>query len=190
MKKPFVYGELATKDNFIDRQEDRKRLKTFLQNGINVMLISPRRWGKSSLVKVSMDELRNEDDNIRICFIDAYKIHSASDFYNAFASAVISGVGNTLEKGIELIKKYIPSLTPSITLQNDPLNAVSIDLKFRPLERSAENILNLPETLAKAHGFHVIVCIDEFQHFSNWHCCQNGNRWRGSCGRSGSSRKT
>ena len=150
MKKPF-------------RQEDRKRLKTFLQNGINVMLISPRRWGKSSLVKVSMDELRNEDDNIRICFIDAYKIHSASDFYNAFASAVISGVGNTLEKGIELIKKYIPSLTPSITLQNDPLNAVSIDLKFRPLERSAENILNLPETLAKAHGFHVIVCIDEFQ---------------------------
>lgn len=73
MKKPFVYGELATKDNFIDRQEDRKRLKTFLQNGINVMLISPRRWGKSSLVKVSMDELRNEDDNIRICFIDAYK---------------------------------------------------------------------------------------------------------------------
>jgi AAA+ ATPase superfamily predicted ATPase len=64
MKKPFVYGELATKDNFIDRQEDRKRLKTFLQNGINVMLISPRRWGKSSLVKVSMDELRNEDDNM------------------------------------------------------------------------------------------------------------------------------
>ena len=65
MKKPFVYGELATKDNFIDRQEDRKRLKTFLQNGINVMLISPRRWGKSSLVKVAMEELRNEDHPAR-----------------------------------------------------------------------------------------------------------------------------
>ena len=65
MKKPFVYGELATKDNFIDQQEDRKRLKTFLQNGINVMLISPRRWGKSSLVKVAMEELRNEDHPAR-----------------------------------------------------------------------------------------------------------------------------
>mgnify|MGYP003400301459 FL=1 len=65
MKKPFVYGELATKDNFIDRQEDRKRLKTFLQNGINVMLISPRRWGKSSLVKMAMEELRNEDHPAR-----------------------------------------------------------------------------------------------------------------------------
>ena len=63
MKKPFVYGELATKDNFIDRQEER--LKTFLQNGINVMLISPRRWGKSSLVKMAMEELRNEDHPAR-----------------------------------------------------------------------------------------------------------------------------
>lgn len=187
MKKPFVYGELATKDNFIDRQEDRKRLKTFLENGINIMLISPRRWGKSSLVKVAMDELRNEDKNIRTCFIDAFKIHSASDFYNAFASAVVSGVGNTLEKGIELVKKYIPSLTPSITLQNDPLNAVSLDLKFKPLERSAEDILNLPETLAKAHGFHVIVVL---MSFSNWPCSPNGNRWKGSCGPSGNSRKT
>jgi len=163
MKRPFVYGELATKDNFIDREEDRKRLKTFLRNGINVMLISPRRWGKSSLVKVAMEELRKEDKNVRTCFIDAFKVHCASDFYNAFASAVISGVGNTLEKGIELVKKYIPSLTPSITLQNDPLNAVSLDLKIKPLERSAEDILNLPETLAKAHGYHVVVCIDEFQ---------------------------
>lgn len=41
MKRPFVYGELAQDDNFIDRQEDRKRLKTFLGNGVNVMLISP-----------------------------------------------------------------------------------------------------------------------------------------------------
>ncbi len=163
MKRPFVYGELATKDNFIDREEDRKRLKTFLGNGVNVMLVSPRRWGKSSLVKVAMSELREEDRTVRTCFVDAFKIHSETDFYNAFASAVISGVGNTLEKGIEIIKKYIPSLTPSITLQSDPVNALSLDLKIKPLERSAEDILNLPETLAKAHGYHVIVCIDEFQ---------------------------
>ena len=57
MKKPFVYGELATRENFIDREEDRRQLKTFLTNGINVMIVSPRRWGKSSLVKATMAEL-------------------------------------------------------------------------------------------------------------------------------------
>lgn len=163
MRRPFVYGELATKENFIDREEDRKRLKTFLGNGVNVMLVSPRRWGKSSLVKAAMEELRNEDERVRVCFIDAFKIHSATDFYNAFASAVVSGVGNTLEKGIEIIKKYIPALTPSLTLQSDPLNAISLDLRIKPLERSAEEVLNLPQVLAKAHANHVIICIDEFQ---------------------------
>ena len=106
MKRPFVYGELATKDNFIDREEDRKRLKTFLRNGINVMLISPRRWGKSSLVKVAMEELRKEDKNVRTCFIDAFKVHCASDFYNAFVSAVISGVGNTLGSSAFLVGRH------------------------------------------------------------------------------------
>ena len=57
MYLPFVYGELATRENFIDREEDRRQLKTFLTNGINVMIVSPRRWGKSSLVKATMAEL-------------------------------------------------------------------------------------------------------------------------------------
>ena len=65
MKKPFVYGELATRENFIDREEDRRQLKTFLTNGINVMIVSPRRWGKSSLVKATMAELSEEDKSVR-----------------------------------------------------------------------------------------------------------------------------
>lgn len=48
---PFQFGTLATNENFIDRQEDRALLKQLLSSHINVMLISPRRWGKSSLVK-------------------------------------------------------------------------------------------------------------------------------------------
>ena len=98
MVRPFVYGELAEKDNFIDRIEDRKQLKTFLSNGISVMLISPRRWGKSSLVRQAMGELLSEEKRIRVCYIDAFSVTSASEFLNAFASAVIEGSSSTIEK--------------------------------------------------------------------------------------------
>ena len=57
-KIPFEYGSIAENEYFIDRIEDRRDLKTFLGGGINVMLISPRRWGKSSLVKAAMEELQ------------------------------------------------------------------------------------------------------------------------------------
>ena len=61
-KIPFEYGSIAENEYFIDRIEDRKDLKTFLGGGINVMLISPRRWGKSSLVKAAMEELKQETE--------------------------------------------------------------------------------------------------------------------------------
>jgi hypothetical protein len=163
MVRPFVYGELAEKDNFIDRIEDREQLKTFLSNGISVMLISPRRWGKSSLVRQAMGELLSEEKRIRVCYVDAFSVTSASEFLNAFASAVIEGTSSTIEKRFEYIKRFINVITPSITIKDDALNSFSMDLKMRPLEQSAQEILRLPETIAQAKDLHVIVCIDEFQ---------------------------
>ena len=133
-KIPFEYGSIAENEYFIDRIEDRRDLKTFLGGGINVMLISPRRWGKSSLVKAAMEELKQEQKDVRVCYLDAFKIFSEEEFYNKFASAVLQGVSSTMEKR---------------------------------WAESAEEILNLPEKIAKAKGIHVIVCIDEFQQLAN-----------------------
>ena len=140
-KIPFEYGSIAENEYFIDRIEDRKDLKAFLGGGINVMLISPRRWGKSSLVKAAMEELKQEQSDVRVCYLDAFKIYTEEDFYNQFASAVIQGVSSSIEK------------------------------RWADVVKSAEEILNLPEKLAKENGIHVIMCIDEFQQLMklpNW----------------------
>lgn len=60
MKNPFQYGKIAEEDNFIDRDNDRTFLKQSLFSGTNAILVSPRRWGKSSLVKQAMKELCEE----------------------------------------------------------------------------------------------------------------------------------
>lgn len=163
MNRPFVYGYLAEKENFIDRTEDRKKLKNFLQHGINVMLISPRRWGKSSLVKMAMEELKKEDKDILVCHIDAFKIHNETDFYNAYASAVVNGIASNTTKGIELIKKYLMAITPTFKIKSDPLNTIEVNLNFQTQSKSVEDILNLPEIIAESRKKHVIICIDEFQ---------------------------
>lgn len=163
MKVPFEYGALAENEYFIDRVEDRKNLKTFLGGGINVMLISPRRWGKSSLVKVAMDELQKEDKTVKVCYLDAFKITSIEDFYNKFAGAIIQGTSSSVEKRWKDIVKFVQRISPSVTIGNDPTNTIQVNLNYRPLQESEESILNLPETIAKAKGLHVIVCIDEFQ---------------------------
>ena len=170
---PFMYGLIAEKENFIDRIEDRRQLKTFLGGGINVMLISPRRWGKSSLVKAAMEELKNEDQQVRVCYLDASKIVSENEFYNKFAMAVIESASSTFEKKWADFKQYVQALIPGVRLKASAFDSIQMEmeLNFAPLKDSAEKVLQLPEQLSADKGLHIIVCIDEFQQLAslpNW----------------------
>lgn len=163
MKSPFQYGTLVDKDSFVNRVEDRRQLKEFLSAGINVMLISPRRWGKSSLVKIAMDELEAENEQVRVCFIDAFSIKTEAEFLQTFAREVISCASSTWEKRIEDIKRFLVGVTPSITVKENMNETLSLDLKFGFEEKQTMEILALPEKLAEEKNVHIIVCIDEFQ---------------------------
>lgn len=159
MKSPFQYGTLVDKESFVNRVEERKQLKELLGSGINVMLISPRRWGKSSLVKVAMDELTQEDKHIRVCFIDAFSIKTEAEFYRIFAREVISCTASTLEKRLEDVKQFLKAVSPSITLKSDPTDTLSFDLKLELEEKSVMEILELPEKIAAAKGIHLPDCL-------------------------------
>lgn len=167
MNAPFQYGTLATKENFIDRVEDRAQLKNFLSSHINVMLVSPRRWGKSSLVKVAMEELQEEDKEVRVCYIDAFSIGSEAEFYRTFASQVIACASSKLEKRIQDAKKFLTGVVPQVVIKDDVTNFMAFDVKFVPQEQDKMDILRLPETLAQTKKIKIIVCIDEFQHLAN-----------------------
>ena len=164
---PFQFGTLATNENFIDRQEDRALLNQLLSSHINVMLISPRRWGKSSLVKRAMSELAGEDNNVRICYIDAFSIGSESEFYRTFASQVIACASSKMDRWIEDAKKFLTGVIPQVVINDQVTDFMAFDLKFVPLERDKMAILQLPELLAKEKGIRIIVCINEFQQLAN-----------------------
>jgi AAA+ ATPase superfamily predicted ATPase len=167
MESPFQFGTLATKENFIDRNEDRAMLKQLLTSHINVMLISPRRWGKSSLVKRSMEELTSEENDIKVCFIDAFSISSEAEFYRTFASKVIECASSKFEKWAEDAKDLLNGVIPQLIIKDQITDFMAFDIKFKPEEKDKLTILQLPETLAKKKGIKIIVCIDEFQQLSN-----------------------
>jgi hypothetical protein len=167
MKSPFQFGSLAEKENFIDRVEDRALLKQLLMSGIHTMLISPRRWGKSSLVKAVGEELMAENDNVRVCYIDAFSISTETEFYRVFASRVMSCAASRFEKGIEDMKKFITGAVPQLVIRDKVTEFVTFDLRFQPQEKDKFEILELPEKIAVAKGLRIIVCIDEFQQLAN-----------------------
>lgn len=164
---PFQFGTLAVNENFIDRVADRALLKQLLTSHINVMLVSPRRWGKSSLVKKAMSELCEENPTVRVCYIDAFSVGTEAEFYRTFASQVIACASTKMERWVSDAKKFLTGVVPQIVVNDQVTDFLAFDLKYVPQEKDKMTILQLPEVLGREKGLKIIVCIDEFQQLAN-----------------------
>jgi AAA+ ATPase superfamily predicted ATPase len=161
MGKAFVYGMSVGGENFTDRVKETARLKLNFENGMNTILISPRRMGKTSLVKKAMSEVSNP--SIKLVYMDIYDCRSEYDFYNRFASVLLKETASRTSQVVDNIRQFLVRVSPKISFSPEPLSEISFSLGITPKEYQPEEILNLPEVIAKEKGFHIVVCIDEFQ---------------------------
>lgn len=166
INKSFVYGVSVAGDNFTDRIKETKRLKMDFENGLNVVLISPRRTGKTSLVKKVQNLV--DSDIIQTIYMDIYDCRSEYDFYNRFAETILKQTSNKTEIFLEKVKNFLTRLTPKIAFSVDPNNDFSVSLGITPKEYKPEDILQLPELIAQQMGKHLVICIDEFQQVAEW----------------------
>ena len=166
MESPFQYGTVVSGKFFINRKEEKARLKQNLLSGINTMLISPRRWGKSSLVKDSMLELTKENNNVRVCYLDLFAVGTEHEFYEVLAREVVQSVSGKLDHWVDALKKHLSAITPKITLGADPSTQFSISIPLSDIEKAPLEVLDLAEKLALEKDIRLIVCIDEFQNIA------------------------
>ena len=161
MEKSFVYGIAVTDYNFTGRKEETRRLIANFEGGINSILISPRRWGKTSLVDHVQRQLKDSD--IIIVQLDIFGCKTEYDFYNALAVAVLKQTASKVQLWMDEARDFLVRLTPKIGIPIDPVSEISVSLGITPETHSPEEILNMVEVIAKRKNRHVVVCIDEFQ---------------------------
>ncbi len=161
MYKPFVYGTSVSGDNFTDRVEETSRIKKNFRAGINTILISPRRIGKTSLVKKVISEMDGLDPVI--VFMDVYDCRSPHDFYLRYSQSILKALSSTAERLMENAKEFLGRLAPRISVSPDLASEYSLSIGVNSKEIDPEEVLNLPERIAEKKGLHIVVCIDEFQ---------------------------
>lgn len=163
---PFVFGVRVEGSTFTDRKEETNRLKMNFLYGVNTILISPRRMGKTSLVEKVCSLV--ESDTLKIAKIDAFGCRSENDFINAFATAVVRATSSKWEEWMENAKTFLSRFIPKISIGQDPLTDFSIALEYNRANTVTEDILQLPETIAKQKGIKIVICIDEFQQIADF----------------------
>ena len=161
MCKKFVYGVAVSDYNFIGREREIKRLLDNFKGGINVILMSPRRLGKTSLVKHVCNKL--DDKDIITVYLDIFGCKSEYDFYNKLATEVLKQTASKHELWFEEAKEFLYRLTPKISFSPEPNSDFSISLGITPKTHTPEEVLQMAETIAIKRKKRIVICIDEFQ---------------------------
>lgn len=159
--RPFVYGMSVEGEHFTDRELETKRLQLNFEHGVNSILISPRRMGKTSLVK-KVKRL-TETPTLKIVYMDIYKCRSEYDFYEKYASTIIQETATKMERMVENAKEFLMGITPKIVFSPDMSTDFTLSLGVTPQTVTPEEILDLPERIARKRNIRIVVCIDEFQ---------------------------
>lgn len=169
--QPFVFGMVAADNTFTDRKKETERLLQNFKHGVNTVLISPRRWGKTSLVQKVASLARS--NKLKVVYLDIFSCRSEQEFYDTFAAAVLKQTSSKLDEWLENIKLFFSRITPKITLGTDPMSDFSLSFEVNPKSDDANEILQLPEKIAKKKGCRMVVCIDEFQQIGEFRDSKN-----------------
>lgn len=160
-EQSFVFGVSVSDYNFIGRKEEIRRLKMSFEEGINTILISPRRWGKTSLVR-KVCEVVDRKKVIPV-FVDIFKCKTEYEFYNALAEAVLKQTASKAELWMDNARDFIARLSPKVSFSPEPNSEFALSLGISPKTHAPEEILSLAEEIAQKKQKRIVVCRDEFQ---------------------------
>jgi len=168
MDTPFIFGKIASSFNFTDRGKETALLISNFNALINTIVISPRRWGKSSLVSKAADLATSENEKLKICRIDLFNVRNEEDFYTILAQNVLKETSSKWDEAIDSSKRFLSRFIPRVSFSGDLQNEISFSFDWNEIKNNPDDILDLAEKIATEKGFRMVVCVDEFQNIAEF----------------------
>ena len=165
---PFVYGSTVSNKAFTNRIKESEKLYYNLTSGINTTIISPRRWGKSSLVEKVFNQINKREKKIKTVVIDLFSVQSEDQFLELFAREVVKASSSNWEEWIKTSKEIFKKIIPKISFGIDPQSEFNLSFDLEDLIKHKDEILDLPEVIAKKKKIRFIIALDEFQNIATF----------------------
>jgi len=166
MENPFSFGGFAKTGAFTNRTKEIEHIETLCNNSINLILISPRRWGKSSLVHHISQKKAKKD--LKFCLIDLFNVGSEEEFYTQYLQAVMKATATKLDQYKQYASEFLSHLKPSITLGTGPYTEFGLEISFKPNAKSVAEILDIAQRIAEKQNIRIVMAIDEFQNIDHF----------------------
>lgn len=157
---PFRFGNPVEGDFYLQRENLMRTVRNFTDNKIDIVLIGPRRFGKTSFVLQFLKEI--EAPGKTGIFIDIFNITSHKDFLNQILRALKTK--QNIARQIFEWAKNLSRLRPSLSYEHDllsgnPIFSLSSDVSEKDIKDIIQDVLS---SLGQLND-EVVVVIDEFQ---------------------------
>ena len=164
MENPFVLRPYENAELFCDREKETKDIIDDLQNGVNVTLISPRRYGKTGLIYHVFDELSKNRPSMTLCYCDVYSADDLEGFVKLLSESIVANV-----KEESLIKKFFSffsGIRPLVSY--DPVSgSPQVSITYQNEGQKLATLKSLFDFLGCQKKIFVIA-FDEFQIIRNF----------------------
>jgi len=163
---PFTFGALAFDSSFTDRESELAELSQDLRNGQDVLVLAPRRYGKSSLVLRAMQRVLA--DGVLVAYCDLLRTPTKERLAAALAKTIADDLASPVGQALERAGSLFRGLRVRPVIEVDPDDG-SMRFTFDAARRQAdiddtlEKLLELPGRLAAERGRRVVLVFDEFQ---------------------------
>lgn len=162
---PFLVYGYAGPEYFCDRQEDTEKLISALKNGRNITLMSPRRMGKTGLIKNAFYHIRQEEPEANCFYMDIFSTTCLSDFIILFGQTIIGKLDTLSQKAMAALTEFFKS--SRLVFSSDPLNGTpQVTLDFQPTQ--AQTTLKEIFDYLGQSGKECYIAIDEFQQITDY----------------------
>ena len=164
MKNPFLTYGYNGPEYFCDRTEETKRLTSLLVNGNHVALISPRRMGKTGLIRHCFSQQELQKD-FYLFLVDIYATKSLAELTYELGREILGVLKSKERKVWEKFLKIASSLRTGITL--DAAGMPSWNLEIGDIQTPKASLDEIFQYLSSADK-PCIVAIDEFQTITDY----------------------
>lgn len=162
---PFRFGQVATGSYFTNRTRELAELRADIAVGQNVVIISPRRYGKTSLIAEARTALVH--DGVLVAYIDLFATPSIERLADVLAATIHTQLVSPVERAAQRTMDVFRSLPiqPRVTLGPDgtPSFEFSFGAQARDSTQTIEHLLALPGRIARERKRRVALIFDEFQ---------------------------
>ena len=165
MDSPFTYNRFVTGSDFVGRRQELSLLVNLVRQGEHVLIYEPPKSGKKSLIQQSLITLRKEAFNCTICNINLFNVRTKRHLLQKFCNIVLDTFSNTPSEREELLQEICPELITMLTDTPDNNSCPSSpEVDTAPVSAQImEQILNIPEILAKKFSTKTVIYLEEFQ---------------------------